>query len=339
MVGVLGAIVSFFVFGGARGLRSSGPTTQPIDAVPKDTFLVATIDVTALRRSSLFQSIFGTDDFAKDSELTIAKGLGLGGLADACGFDPLERVRNLAVAVPEEGDHGEFGVIAHVDVTPSELETCARALQKQAGGSIRRKIDHFTVLEDPAHREIAYGEGGLLIVGKGAWFDAMLSTAEHRTPNVEDAREHAALRRAMADESGSRTPIIVVTALLPRKMRDRLKSEMASEESGSDSSAAIMSGVLGVSAVGLALRAGEAGQNIEARAELVCDGAGACAAVKKLLEQKKLDWSRDLGLRAAGFGSLVDSLEIEGNEAHLRATTSVNASTLSGAIDRTIRWR
>jgi len=353
LVGAVGAATAFFVFGGAR-LLGGGRTAQPIDAVPKDSFLVATVNLAELRRSPIYESIFGGGP-ATPSALVAGKtmsALGMGGFAQACGFDPLARVEKLAIAVPEGDEHGEFGIAARVQVTQAEIETCARALDSARGGRTTsratRNVGDFTVLEDAGGRGIGYGgngTGGLLIISKGSWFEAMIGSAEHKKATIEESREHNALRTALTSrairESG-RAPTAVVTAVLPRALRDRLKGEMTEEQShvdsSGDSSVAIMNGVLGVSAVGIALRAGERGQNVDARAELVCDDAAACAAVKELILKKKFAWSRDLGLRMIGFGALIDSLEIEHDGVNLHASVSVSANQLSSAIDRATRW-
>ena len=341
LVGAVGAAAAFFVFGGARVL-SGGRTAQPIDAVPKDSFLVATVNLAELRRSPVYESVFGGGP-ATNSALVTGKtmsALGMGGFAKACGFDPLARVETLAIAVPEGDDHGEFGIAARVQVTKNEIETCARALngtEVRGGGTTSRNVGSFTVLEDAGGRAIGYGTGGLLIISKGPWFEAMLGSAEHKKATIEQSREHTALRTALTSRAGWRAPTAVVTTVLPRALRDRLKGERPEEQS--DSSVEIMNGVLGVSAVGIAVRAGESGQNFDARAELVCDDAAACAAVKEFILKKKLAWSRDLGLRMVGVGALIDSLEIEHNGVNLHASVSVSVNQLSSAIERAMRWR
>jgi hypothetical protein len=348
LIGVVGAAAAFFVFGGTRML-GGGRTAQPIDAVPKDSFLAATVNLAELRRSPIYESVFGGGPATTSALVagTTMSALGMGGFAQACGFDPLARIEKLAIAVPEGDEHSEFGMAARVQVTQSEIETCARALDGARGGGTTnrttRNVGGFTVLEDAGGRGIGYGAGGLLIISKGAWFEAMIGSAEHKKATVEESPEHHALRQALTSREGWRVPTAVVTAVLPRALRARLKGEMATEQSHGDSSGdasvAIMNGVLGVSAVGIAVRTGERGQNFEARAELVCDDAAACAAVKEFILKKKFAWSRDLGLRMVGFGALIDSLEVEHDGVNLHASVSVSANQLSTTIERATRWR
>lgn len=350
-IGTVGAIAAFFVFGGARTGTSGG---EPFDAAPRDSFLVATVNLAELRRSPLHDVLFGKDPSGRGprSEVSMlgAKALGIGKLADACGFDPLGRVEQLAVAVPEEGDKGELGMAARVTVTRDELSTCTSNLAGQRGGKVATKdVGSFVVVEDSAGSQeaarprLAYGRGGLLVVGRGAWFDAMLGAADGKQPGAREAQAHMAMRSSLTSRDGWRSPTVLISALLPRSLRDRLKSEMAAEVSAdgtaADTSQSIMSGVLGVSGVGLALRAGSSGQSIDVALQLVCDSEDGCAAVEKLILKKRLDWSKELTLRMVGFGPLLDSIEVKRERARIRVTAGAAADALASTIDRVLRLK
>ncbi|MDB4938179.1 MAG: hypothetical protein JWP87_5151 [Labilithrix sp.] len=346
VLGIGGAAAAFFMFGGLSTLGKSG-SSDPFDAIPRSSFIAATVDVAELRRSPVYEAFFGKESPGGDP---MRRALGVGALADACGFDPTTRVQRIAVSVPEEGDRGEFGVAARVEVTREELETCTRALAGKRGGKAEtHDVGSFVVLEDtgssaggntPAVRpRLAYGRGGLLVVGKGTWFDAMLGAADRTKPGLRDATEHVALRTSLTSHEGFRAPTILATAVLPRALRERLKGEMGAEASSQDTSSAIMAGVLGVSAVGIAIHAGGSGQNVDASIELVCDNAEACEAVDKLAQKKRGEWSRDLSLRMIGFGPLLDSFEVKHDGARLRATATASGDALAATIERVLKLR
>jgi len=269
----------------------------------------------------------------------------MGKLADACGFDPLGRVDKLAVAVPEEGDKGELGVAARVTVTRDELSKCTNAIADQRGGKVEtRDVGGFVVVEDSnstgaARPRLAYGHDGILVAGRGAWFDAMLSAADGRSPGIADAREHIALRTSLTKHDGWHRPTVVITAVLPRSLRERVKNEMGGEIGSQDTSSAIMAGVLGVSALGVAINAGAPGKQVETAIELVCDDEAACTAVDKLIQKKRLELSKELGIRMIGFGPLLDSLEVKQTGARIRVTAGTNADALASTIDRVLRLR
>jgi hypothetical protein len=349
VLGVGGAIAAFCMFGGLGGLGKTGPS-DPFEAVPKASFIAATLDFAELRRSPVFEVFFGKEAPGADP---MRRALGVSALAEACGFDPATRVQKVAVSVPEEGDRGEFGVAARVEVSRDELETCTRSLAEKRGGHAEtHDVGSFVVLEDTSttagtstgtsrtgRPRLAYGRGGLLVVGKGTWFDAMLGAADHTKPGLRDAPEHIALRASLTSHDGFRAPTLLATAILPRSLRDRLKGEMGAEAGSPDTSNVIMAGVLGVSAVGIAIHAGGKGQNIDASVELVCDDAAACEAVDKLAQKKRAEWSRDLTLRMVGFGPLLDSFDVKREGARLRATASVSADGLASTIERVLKLR
>lgn len=326
-IGAVAALGAFFVF------RASGPAASDADptaAIPKDTFLAATIDLADLRKSPVYSVIFGNDG--------PSKALGVGKLANACGFDPLSRVGKLAVAVPEEGETGELGVAAQISVSGAEIERCTKGIPGAKGEPVR--VGSFGVVEaeGPSRPRIAYGKDGLLVAGSGPWFDAMLAAAEGTRPSLAQAKEHAALRTALVEREGWRTPTIVATALLPAEIRERVRREMGAELKSEDASAAAMGGVLGVSGVGLAIRTGG---RVDAAAVLVCDSADACAAVEKLILKKRLDLSKELALRMIGLGPVIDSIETTTEEGgkRLRVSANADARKLADTIERLLRLR
>ena len=343
MIAVFGSVMAFGVFGGFSGLGKTG-SSDPLDAMPKGSFIVATVDVAELRRSPMYDAVFGKEAPGADP---MRRALGVSALADACGFDPTTRIQRIAVSVPEEGERGEFGVAARVEVTRDELEKCTRSLADKRGGRTEtRDVGSFVVLEDtslggsqPRGPRLAYGRGGLLVVGKGTWFDAMLGAADHTKPGVRDAADHVALRKSLTSREGFRTPTVLVTAILPRSLRERLKGEMRVELGGPDLSSAAMAGVLGVSAVGFAMHIGGPNQNVDALVELACDSAEACEAVEKLLLKKRTEWSGDLALRMVGFGPLLDSFEVKRDGPRLRASVTANGDALGATIERVLKLR
>lgn len=353
LLGTLATVAAFFMFGGGRG--GGGASANPLDAAPRDSFLVATANLDELRRSPLYEVLLGKDPGAAPPgaapPIINPRALGMGKLIDACGFDPLSRVQTLAVAVPEEGDKGELGVAARVDVTGDELSRCASALADKRGGKVETKeVGSFTVVEDPtggtaARPRLAYGSGGLLVVGRGAWFDAMLAASDHKAPGAREAPAHVAMRNGLTDRDGWHAPTLVATAILPRSIRDRIKAEMGAEVGSKDNSQNIMGGVLAVSAVGVALKAGASGQRLDVTADLVCDkeaggdGAEACGLVEKLILKKRLEWSKELTLRMVGLGPLLDSIEVKRDGARLRVTAGAPADALANAIDRVLRFQ
>lgn len=340
VLGLVGAVAAFFLFGGARG---GGAAAEPLDAIPRESFLVATLNLAELRQSPLYAVLLGDGRGGKtEGALLNPRAIGIGKLADACGFDPLGRVERLALALPEEGDRGEFGVAARVTVTRDELSRCSENLAGQRGGKVDTKeVGSFAVIEDAeaaqeaARPRLAYGHGGLLVAGRGTWFDAMLSAADGKRAGAREAPGHAAIRSSLTRPDGWQFPTVLVSALLPRTLRERLKGEMGAEASAAGGKD-VMAGVLGVSSVGLAVKAGT--QSIDAALELFCDTEDACAAVEKLILKKRLDWSKELMLRMVGLGPLLDSTEVKRDGLKIRVTAGAPATALATTLDRVLRF-
>ena len=336
VIAVLGGVAAFGVFGGFSTLGGRAGTSDPYDAIPKGSFIAATVDFAELRRSPIYDVLGG-----RENGDPLKKAIGVSALGDACGFDPTSRVDKLAVAIPEDDtERGAFGVVAKVEVTRDELEKCTKALADKRGGKTETKdVGTFVVLDDKSiggslAPRIAYGRAGLLVVSKGAWFDSILAAADHKQPSLKNALEHASLRQTLTSREGFRAPTLVLTAILPKALRERLKNDMADEPGD-----ASMTGVLGVSAVGVAIHAGGAGQNVDAEIELVCDDEASCASVEKLVQKKKKELAGELTLRMVGLGPLLDSFQVKQEGAHLRATTTAQADALAATIERILKLR
>jgi hypothetical protein len=314
--------------GALRG--AGGPSA--LDAVPAASFLVLSVDIADVVRSPLGEL------FAKHEGT-------LSGVQATCGFHPLERVRTVVVAVPEDGEgppvralgtaddpkgtSGDFGVAVDGDLG-LHFADCAAKVIAERGGSPRVGADGaYTVVEDDAHPRLpalAFRAHGPALVAQRHWLSTMMRAYAGRAPAIATS-QHASLRAAM----GRRT--VVATAILPKSLRERLKAEMAQE---AGPAAAVMAGVLGVSSAALAI---QVGPSTEIALELRCESAEGCAEVKKLLETKRFSWSRDLRLRLAGIGPLLDAFSAETHGTTLTATTRARTEDLAGALDRLLQTR
>jgi hypothetical protein len=260
---------------------------------------------------------------------------GLGSLADACGFDPLARLTELAVCSPEGGERGDFGLVFAGDLGKDELARCADKVIRARGGQPRTSVQGaFTMLEDTtdaAHTRVAYREGGPFLVGRGAWLDAMMAAASGKDPGPSSA--HLALRERLR-EPGETRPTVLLTALLPSALRQRLKAEVTDAAQERE-----YSSVLSVDQAGLALTTGPTGSTTRVAAQLHCETADACAEVQRLLDNKRLALSRDFGVRLVGLGPLLDSMTLRADGAALSLAASAPTDALAKAIERVLAYR
>jgi hypothetical protein len=316
-VGLL-AVASFFA--GRASRKTSGGV---LSLVPEDAWLVVTVDVEALRSSGLAVALAGTKPI---------------GALGQCGFDPLARVHEIVVASPEGGEKGDFGLAFRADASRAELEECAnKAIGARGGKALTRSRADFTVIEDasdPGHARLAYREGGPFLVGRGEWLDRMIDLAS-RPPGTSGGGEpgttHSELRTSL---SRGGTPALLLTAILPKDLRERLKGELGTEL-GTEADRAYAS-VLSVQAGGAALTTGPTGSMTTMEAELRCETAAACDDVKGVIERKRAAFSRSPAARLVGLGSLLDSLHVEEHGAALSLTARVPTDELTQALGRVL---
>jgi hypothetical protein len=340
---LLGAIVALAI--GALIFMSPHRSTlrDPVLAIPESTFLAITIDFDKVRASDLL----GPSLIEETS-----RAAGTSSITTTCGFDPLARVHAIAIAVPEGGDHGDFGVAAFGDATRDELVTCAKKLMPAQGAEnlTTRSEGSFTIAADGKSgananadaSRFAFRDGGPYIVARGAWLETMLKTAEGSMPSIASNEAHASLRKKLGAHA------IVATAILPKSLRDRLKREMgaeiadASDPAATNSSERAMAGVLGVSTAGIAFDLGDAhskGAMTTIAAEFTCENDASCTEVAKVLERKRAAWSRDVWARLLGLGPAIDAIHVEAHGASLYASTTIANIDLSQLLDRLLRGR
>jgi hypothetical protein len=300
-LGVL-ALVAILVVVGLRAVRQGRARSRELASAlfdaPADAWLVLTVDVAAARPllEPLLRSAGGL--------ATATRAAGLGSLSDACGFDPASHLRALMVAAPEGGERGDFGIAFSADLTMDELAKCAcKAVRARGGVPSTTTRGDFLVIGDesaPNTARLAYRDGGPFLVGRGAWLDAMIDAAGGRARRPPS--RHEALRAALAP-AGAPPPALVVTALLPKSLRDRVRAQTDAGTGGA------FAGVLGVEEAGAAVVASESSTVVDV--ELRCDAPEACHEVKGLIETGRRDLSGNLSARLMGFGPIIDGFSVE----------------------------
>ncbi len=336
----LGVLIGLTWSHGQKAAEPGGPLT----AVPKESFLVARVDVPTLRASPLYAAVLG-DDVA-------SKSLGLGELARGCRFDPLGRVEDLVVAIPEGEAKGTFGVAAHVRLSESELATCAERLTAARGTKTTPKtVGSFHVLEaslaaggERGAPGLAFREGGLLVVAEGTWLASMLAAAEGTHARALEKDVHGDLVKALLADPALAHPTIVATAVLPTSLRERLKTELSQElatatagATSEDSPEAIMGAVLSVAGAGLAISA-RPGEELSARIELLSENEGAPKVLARLVERKRFGWAKDIAIRLVGLGSAVDSITASPHGPGLSVTVHAPIEDLSRGVARVLEY-
>jgi len=308
-----------------------------LDAVPADTFLLATFDVGPLRASPLMEPL-----------RSLSAGMGKD-VRSQCGFDPLERLDTVAVALPESDGIGDFGVVSVGSLKKDELLKCARTvMQARSANLAAHDVSGFTVVEDKgtfggAYGKLAVRDFGPFLLAREPWISSMIEAWEKKRPRIESNARHMDLRRSLGTPRGASTneparakPAVLVTALLPAKLRERLKREMSTE--GTAGSNAAMLGVLGVESAGIAVTIDAAGM-IDLAAELRCETVQACLDVEHLIAKKRDEWAGDFRMRLIGLGGILQGLTVEAKGPQVSSHTRIAADDARRLIDRLLELR
>lgn len=277
-------------------------------AIPADAMLVVTADLDRLRASPVLAPLV-----REGRELP-----GIGKLSDACGFDPVARLREIAIAVPAGGDDGEVGVAAVGAVEAAPLAACASKIVASRGGRpVVETVGSFTIVRDARADhggEIAVRDGGPVLLGGGAYLRQMMRAAERTEPTVASGA-HGRLRETIGPGA------IVATMLVPKSMKDRARAELG----GRDVPAMRVESVVASLA---------ADPDVRVHAIATCDDAAPCAELSKSLASSRDEHAKDLGARLVGLGALLDRVVIETRGASIDARVRLGSDEATGLLDR-----
>lgn len=301
-----------------RSRRVPEARASALDAVPAGAMLVASVDLAALRASPAFAGVFRTS-----REIP-----GLGTVRDVCGFDPMDKLEELAVSVPAEGDAGEFGLVAAGPIDDEALVACAsKVIERRGGRPIVSPVGSFRGVRDATMAstggEIAVRKGGPVLLGAGTYLRSMIDAAEGRVGAVRTSPAHALLGREVG--AGA----LRVTVVLTAEQRRALALELEAGNAGSSPAASVTSAGLAVAL----------GPSVSLHAVLTCAAAPACADLGRSLEAARRARAGDPALRLVGVGDALDRLRIEPEGELLHARVELPADEAAALVERVIALR
>lgn len=298
---------------------------DPLGACPADSFLVARVDVAALRATPLGdfvdQALHGLVPIPQEAE-------------KAC--DAVAHLDSLAVVVPEGDERSDIGVALKLRLGKDELARCADVLVKtnaEARGSTSAAPERegaFSLFAsgEPHADTLGAADNGLVVLADRAWATAMARAGSGRAPAAASSPPHDAILRALGKRA------LVVSIALPKSTRARIRREMETELGEGERKA--MEGVLGVEAAGAAL---DVHADTELAFELRCDTTASCAAVNDLLARKRKQWSESPIVRLLGIGQAADALTLTHRGTKLSISTHLDTNALRSAIERALAFR
>lgn len=317
----------------ARQRGALDVTPRALDAVPSGALLVASADLSALRGSALGAPFFGSG-----REIP-----GLGKVREVCGFDPLDTLRELALAIPAAGDEGDFGLVAAGGVDDEALIACAsKVIEARGGRPVVTSIGTFRAVRDAAlvgsGGEIAVRKGGPVLLGAGTYLRSMIDAAEGRGPTVRSSAAHSLLTRAIGQAE------VRVTVVLTPEQRRTLEAELRAASGGSGeentnpntnpntkrpAGGSIVAGALGV---GL-------GPTVSLHAVILCDSALACSDLAGSLRAARDARASDVATRLVGFGAVLEQIQIEAQGEEIHARVDVPEGDAAKLVERLLVLR
>jgi hypothetical protein len=293
--------------------RPALPDGSALDAVPSGALILVRADLEALRASPLAAPIL-----SKSREIQ-----GLGKVKDVCGFDPLETLKELALAIPAAGDAGEFGLVGAGPLDGDGLLACASKVVSARGGRpVTSTVGSFRTVRDGSLEgtggEIAVGDKDLLIVSGGAYLRAMVDAADGRGPTVRSSVAHGALAEAVGPAD------LLATMVLTDEQREAIALELG----GAPGKA--------VSALGLGVRLG---QVVRAHAVLFCQDEASAKRLVEVLIGVRNERAADYGTRLIGLGALLDAVTIEARGAEVHAELATGSEEAAQVLERVLTLR
>jgi len=321
-LGVLGASLAVAVWVFAAQPRAGEPATpnaalepsederSPLALIPPGSAFVLSLDVRALARAPLGEFIAER----------LGRSAGASKLSQACGFDPLARLDQLALAVPSANlgaqEHPEdFGIVAAGRFSAADITRCAKtAITTRSGEAIQTKLGRFDSVRDRKQSGEIAAKDGLLIVSGGSYFRELLDSAEGNAQTREAKDEgHAELRRALGPGP------LIATWLLGEGWFERVAGDEAN---------ARLSPLSALKTVSARIEVGKTAQLLVL---LDCtDGEGASRVSSLLDELRSALRAFPLDPTLVGIASRI---AVNRSEARLKLTLELNQAELSSVLD------
>lgn len=260
LLAVLGCtLIAAAVFSWHRTRSTPAPIESALVALPENATLAVTADL------GRFDGVAIRTLMADDALRA------LGGIRKTCGLEPLEHVREVALAVRAAGSQLELGLAAAGDFDGEPFARCAESLVRTRGGEpVRTTVGSFTTVRDRRRGwdgEVAVRDGGPLLVGGGTYLREMIDASEGRIPALATDPAHAKLRAALGEPHA-----VVATLLPPAGWVQRVAGEAAARRSPLAAIEAVT--------IGLAV-----GDDVIVDGRIRCRTAETCRAVGDLLQE------------------------------------------------------
>lgn len=253
---------------------------------------------------------------------------GLGKVRDVCGFDPMDTLTEVAMAIPAAGDAGEFGLVASGPIDDEAVVACAsKVIDARGGRAVTTTVGSFRSVRDATLTltggEIAVRRGGPLLLGAGAYLRTMIDAADGRSPSIAASVAHGFLAREVGDAS------LRVTVVLSPELRSRVAEELASGGAAGAPEGSILAAAAGV----------RLGASVGVHVVVSCASAAACSSLAAKLGEARDARAHDPATRVVGFGAVLDQITIASEGTLLHARVELPADLAGLLAERLVTLR
>lgn len=314
---VLALAIGLCIFAIQRSRAPASLRAASLDAVPQGAILVAVADLDALRTSPA-----GAKLLAADRDIP-----GLGTVREVCGFDPMERIRELAIVVPAGGDEGDFGLVAAGDAQDDAILACAsKVIEGRGGKPVITTVGSFRTVRDAtmilSGAEIAVKRGGPILLGAGPYLRAMIDAADGRIATIRASVAHARLADLVEGSA------VRATVVLTPKQREDLARDLA-EGGGPRAAGSILALAVGA----------KLGAMVSVRAVIACETAASCADVAAILSKARDARAADFATKLVGFSKILEDTQIRAEGESVQIAAEVPADQAATLFERLLLLR
>jgi hypothetical protein len=324
---VAGALVAGGIYLATRPPAAPAAPAAPVargsailDAVPAGALAVITADVRALRASPLAAPYLGGSRSVP----------GFDDVRQACGFDLIASVDELAIAIPD-GQEADFGIVATGGFADAAILDCAsKVVQARGGSPVVTSIGSFKSVRDSSSQassgETATRPGGVLLWGGGPYVRTMIDAAEGKVPSVRGSSVHDRLR---AELSGFET--VQATYAFSQTQRAAVADEIQKAQGKAPS---VLAHVIGA---GLGVRLVD--QKASLSLVLLADDPAKVGELSGWLADTKRGAASGVPAQLLGAAPLLERATVSASGALVRVSLDATVGEIEGILDKALAIR
>ena len=297
------------VAGGAFVWWRSQEAPPLVDVFPDESYLVAFVDVEALRKGPLADLVSEGDSQAKQQAKS---------LLGTCSDGAIAAVREVGIVVPGgASEEGSFALAARLDTKGSWLAACDAELSAKGDAMPRETGGAWTYIGKNDAPRLALHRGGLVLWGREPFLHALAASALKK--------DGAHVYRQFASRIGeaAQSPHALAAITLPAEQR-RVFAAVIEEQQHEDGHPELFS----IARAGLAATVDAPADTLHVSARFESDNLDAVPKLRALFEKLVQKAGDSLEVRAIGLGDALSGARVVAAGDAVVVTTSAPLARL-----------